>query len=363
MFLKKITENLRSFFTIFAVLTAVLLYSANTTNAQRGTYLDFTGDNKSDWALRSDPTATGTPISWKILRNPASPVPNQAFIRIVNFGVTGTDVPTPRDFIGDSKTELAVYRPGTAGLFFVAPFPEGTGGVIIDRVIQFGRGGAGTITDDNPDATGDYDGDGKIDYAVSRINTTTLRMTYYIMSSATGTMSQVDFGLPPFTGSVQLRVFNGADFNGDGRDELVLALIAENGDVTWSAGDAITGAEMIRLQFGNFDTDYIITPANYTGDSRADFVVFRATLNPGVWFINDTATNTTTATQFGIGSPTFAGNDFPIRGDYDGDGRQDIAVYRNSNNTFYVLQSSNGGQNGQTWGGTGDTPLGRIGTF
>jgi hypothetical protein len=271
---------------------------------------------------------------------------------------------TPRDFIGNSKTDVAVYRPGNPGLFFVSLFPEGTGGVIIDRVIRFGRQVAGSITTDNPDATGDYDGDGKIDYAVSRLDTTTLRMTYFIMSSATGTMRQVDFGLPPITGTGnRILIFNGADFNADGRDELVLAIVDGDDVVTFYAGDAVTGVEVIRRQFGDFDSDYIMTPADYTGDGRADFVAFRATVNPGIWFINNSFTNTTTATPFGIGSPTFTNNDVPVRGDYDGDGRQDIAVYRNTNNTFYVLKSSDGGQTGQRWGDPGDRPLGRIGTF
>ena len=54
------------------------------------------------------------------------------------------------------------------------------------------------------------------------------------------------------------------------------------------------------------------------------------------------------ARQFGLG------NDFIVPGDYDGDGKNDIAVYRYSTNSFYLLRSTDEGVYGFPWGSAGD---------
>jgi hypothetical protein len=104
-------------------------------------------------------------------------------------------------------------------------------------------------TGDRPQAEGDYDGDGKVDYTVVRQNATTGNLTWFIMSSSTNTQRAFQFGTVP-TG-ISFNVTEGADFNGDGRDELVLYTFnaTTGAGLTFYIGDANTGAVCINLYF------------------------------------------------------------------------------------------------------------------
>jgi FG-GAP-like repeat len=87
----------------------------------------------------------------------------------------------------------------------------------------------------------------------------------------------------------------------------------------------------------------IPVPADYDGDGKTDVSVFRQ--STGQWFrIRSTAGFDT----IGWGQA----GDKPIPADYDGDGKSDVAVFRPSNGTWYIVGSTSGiiqnafGQNG-----------------
>jgi hypothetical protein len=316
---------------------------------------DFTGDGRSDFANVSI-AAAGTPISWRILRNPADPAPNAAFIRIFNYGVSGDSL-TPGDYFGDSKTEVSVWR---TGQFIHAPFPEGTGPIGPLTYVNWGL-----TTAENPGRVGDYDGDGKDDEVIVRVSANILN--WYIKGSA-GTNRVVQFGA--VRSGFSTLAFQGADFDGDGRDELVMANASTtNGQNTWWVGDSITGQVKLATTWGNFITDYFVGPDDYTGDGIADLIAYRAGgtgPDAGGWYIRNTATGGSTLTIFGIPDAAFADEDVPVRGNFDGDNRADICVFRRATKTYYWISSANGSIQAQQWGDPNDVnelPLGLFFNF
>jgi hypothetical protein len=94
---------------------------------------------------------------------------------------------------------------------------------------------------------------------------------------------------------------------------------------------------------------------DFDGDGRSDLTVYRA--STGIWYVRQSSNGYSDtdyrAIQFGF--PT----DVPVPGDYDGDGRADIAVYRPSNGYWYVLSSSTNftTYTGTPWGVSTDVPV------
>jgi hypothetical protein len=85
---------------------------------------------------------------------------------------------------------------------------------------------------------------------------------------------------------------------------------------------------------------------DYDGDGKTDVAVYR---NGGWYILRSSDSGVTT-----VGWGGMAG-DIPVPADYDGDGKGDIAVYRVG--TWFILRSSDGVQTAVGWGTTGDVPL------
>jgi len=87
------------------------------------------------------------------------------------------------------------------------------------------------------------------------------------------------------------------------------------------------------------------TVVDFDGDGRSDIAVYR----DGGWFIRRSSDAGMTSVSWGIAQ------DIPVPADYDGDGKADIAVYRNGD--WFILRSSDGGVTSLGWGIPQDIPV------
>ena len=255
---------------------------------------------------------------------------------------------SPRgDFDGDGRTDLSVFRP-TEGNWYLQRSTDGFG------AINWGLSGDTLVP-------GDYDGDGKADTAIFRPSNNKVNTDFYILNSNGFTVTGFSWGLVgdipvvgdydnddkadaaiyrPSEGNWYILKSSGGttsfnwggqvgdvpivgDFNGDGSADYTVRR-----GTTWMT--SLSGGGTQNVDFGLAND--LLVPADYDGDSKDDIAVFRP--SDGIWYITRSSDNTVINVPWGLAG------DIPVPGDYDGDGDYDQAVYRGG--TWYLNQSTNG---------------------
>jgi hypothetical protein len=199
-------------------------------------------------------------------------------------------------------------------------------------------------------APSDFDGDGKADITVWRPTGQgdPTRSYFYILQSTTNTLRAEQFGSQGDTPSVV------GDWDGDGKADPAVfrSMVGANepcgGSSVWYyRPSAMAGVDFRYLCWGlNGDR-----PLNgdFDGDGRQDAAVFRP--SDGNWYIRLSSTGQLRVEQLGIASDRF------VPADYDGDGKTDVAVFRPSDNTWHRLLSSNNQLSVVQFGMNGDIPV------
>lgn len=202
----------------------------------------------------------------------------------------------------------------------------------------------------------DFDGDGRQDFSVLKFPATAPQsISYWNLNSTVGAQVVGPFGdaATDFPGP--------GDYDGDGRDDLALYRVgATAGAQSFFYTIRSSDSTFTSQQFGLSGDTYC--GRDYDGDGITDVAVFRRGVNlgdPAFFFYRGSQGNPTgavTYVRWGTTGDTAGGTsgDVPVPGDYDGDGKFDVAVYRfgalSPTNTFLVRRSSDGVVVYQPWG-------------
>jgi len=282
--------------------------------------LDYDKDGKADFSIfrQSDQ-------NWYILTSSGG-------VMVQNWGDPNQDFLTPGDYDGDGKSDISVYRV-TTGVWFRLNSSDNTVSVI----------GWGGLDGDEPVAR-DYDGDGKTDIAIARRSNNVIN--WFVLQSLTGNPNITQWG-------ASTDFLAPGDYDGDGKFDYCVqrpgaTLTAPATFFALESSGAIAIAEWGQ---GNDS----VVPGDYDGDGKTDLAVVRdgaTTADPITWFIYNSGSGTVTSVQWGL-----TGDDLTTQNDYDGDGRTDIAIWRNSTGTFFIFRSLDGQVSVVSWGADSDVPV------
>src|SRR5690606_4183830 len=122
------------------------------------------------------------------------------------------------------------------------------------------------------------------------------------------------------------------------------------------------GRWLIQTSSGAPVTDVVLgadgdipAPGDYDGDGFADFAVWRP--DTGEWFVRHSTG--TEADAADAADPVVFGEigDLPVVADYDGDGADDLAVWRPLDGQWLIRPSGGGTAPEMTLGAEGDVPV------
>ncbi len=259
----------------------------------------------------------------------------------------------PVDFNGDGKTDFAVMRSAAIQPLAQYTWWSEINGSGETTVMNLG------LRNRDQQVPADYDGDGRTDIAMYRFNGPEVG-TWFIFQSSTSSYRIEKFGQTGDTPTVV------DDYDGDGKADLAVwrvptaaqgpgqAYLLYRGSLNNPEGKITTIPWGMRFGTQEDQRDDVYT-GDFDGDGKADIAIQRRvdTNNPSYdipavfWIL--TATGNVSYQYFGLAS------DRIVPGDYDGDGKTDLCVARGFNSspsetTWNIRYSSGKPDESIQWG-------------
>jgi hypothetical protein len=269
---------------------------------------DYTGSNRSSYVVvRNTGGGPTGAVTWFIRDNDGTATgAERSYIvgQATDFFVGG-------DFDGDNVWDPAIWRQGLPGHYIVRLSSRPSNAPMLE--VDYGQNG------DDPQQAGDYDGDGKADFALYRGGAMSGDPSFTVVKLSSNGSERI---LP--TGQNGYFASGGSDMTGDGIADVAMQSNAGGGMAKFEIHDGTDGAIVDTYNFGT-PTDVIIT-GNHSGTALADTTVVRGVGGNINWTTYVTGSATTVGpVVFGLSA-----TDFPLSSDFDGDGYDDYAIWRPS---------------------------------
>lgn len=291
---------------------------------------DFNVDGKADVLV-----ARGSSTNVSVFPN-QSTTDNIVLGSKLDLAATGNnhECSAVADFDGDGKLDIVVTN--WAGTHSVSVFRNTSIGTTISFAAKVDY-----AVDNSPYgvATGDLDGDGKPDLAITNSGTGSDKITIYKNASTPGNISFIARNdLPVGTSPYSVAI---GDLNGDGKPDI--ALTTQSSTSALSVMKNITSGGIISfdapVNYASLSGGFVVMIGDLDGDGKPDLAAANAFTNSVL-----TIRNTRVDANMAFGSQQyFSTGNYPVGlsiADFDGDGKPDLVTTNRQSDNVSVLKNN-----------------------